>query len=406
MTITTQVPAITFTSSGPQIPSDADILTGVQADQNTAFGGGVNSDLSTPQGQLAQSMTAIISDKNAQILEVINGIDPATNSGRWQDAIGRIYFMDRTPGRGTVVQATCYGLVGAFIPAGSLAQDANGHIYASTANATIGANGQVDVQFQCQEDGPIACPSNTLNRIFVAVTGWERIDNAAAGVPGALMEGRLDFERRREASVAIGSTSMVESVRAAIWALPGVVDVYAIDNDTDAAITKGATNFSIPAHCLYVAVAGGNQKDIAEAIKSRKSVGCSTVGNTSYTIEMREGYVIPYPSYTYYWQTPAAKPVYFKVQLANATTLPSNIAELVKASIQQGFIGADGQSRAQIGGRIYAGRFYAGIQALHSDVQIISITTGFTSAAGAGMVELGIDQLPTLDPTNITVELV
>lgn len=402
----TQVPANQFLGSGVAIPEEGAILSGVLADMDQSFGGGMNQSLSSPQGQLAQSLTAIIGAKNSEVLEISNQIDPARNSGKWQDAIGRIYFMERTPGRGTVVQATCYGLVGAFIPAGSLAQDASGHIYASTASATIGSNGQVAVQFQCQEDGPIACPANALSRIYVSVTGWERIDNAAAGVPGALVEGRIDFERRREASVAIGSTSMVESVRAAIWALAGVVDVYAIDNDTDAAITKGATSYSIPAHCLYVAVAGGNQKDIAEAIKSRKSVGCSTVGNTSYTIEMREGYAMPYPSYTYHWQTPAAKPVYFKVQLANATTLPSNIAELVKASIQQGFIGADGQSRAQIGGRIYAGRFYAWIQAMHSDVQVVSITTGFTSAAGLGMVELGIDQLPTLDPTNITVELV
>lgn len=141
MAITTQVPAITFTSSGPQIPADADILAGVQADQNTAFGGGVNPDLSTPQGQLAQSMAAIISDKNTQILEVINGIDPATNSGRWQDAIARIYFLSRSAGKGTVVTATVSGAVGTVLPAGSTAQDTSGYIYASTASVTIGSTG-------------------------------------------------------------------------------------------------------------------------------------------------------------------------------------------------------------------------------------------------------------------------
>ena len=120
------VPKIRFTDAGVSIPEEPQILDGVLAEIDVAFGGGLNKSLSTPQGQLAQSLTAIIGDKNTQILEVSNQIDPARNSGRWQDAIGRIYFMERIAGRGTVVQATCYGLVNSLIPAGSLAQDSNG----------------------------------------------------------------------------------------------------------------------------------------------------------------------------------------------------------------------------------------------------------------------------------------
>ena len=209
------VAKIAFTDKGVSIPEEPIILDDVLAGIDDAFGGGLNKSLSTPQGQLAQSLTAIIGDKNTQILEVSNQIDPERNSGKWQDAIGRIYFMERMAGRGTVVQATCYGLVGSLIPAGSLAQDANGYIYASTANAVIGADGSVVVQFQNQSPGPIACPQNSLTRIYLAVTGWERIDNAHAGVLGAEVENRYDFEQRRRNSVAIASTSMVASVRAA-----------------------------------------------------------------------------------------------------------------------------------------------------------------------------------------------
>ena len=397
------VAKIAFTDKGVSIPEEPIILDGVLAGIDDAFGGGLNKSLSTPQGQLAQSLTAIIGDKNTQILEVSNQIDPERNSGRWQDAIGRIYFMGRMAGRGTVVQATCYGLVGSLIPAGSLAQDANGYIYASTANAVIGADGSVVVQFQNQTHGAIACPQNSLTRIYLAVTGWERIDNANAGVLGAEVESRYDFEQRRQNSVAIASTSMVASVRSAVWAVPGVTDVYVAENDTDAPITLGATNYQIPVHCLYVCVAGGSADDIALAIQSRKSAGCNTVGNTSKTIEIREGYAPPFPSYTYRWQTPNATPIYFDISLVNDSRLPADIVQQVKNTVVSAFAGRDGKQRAQIGASIYAGRYYSAVQDLHVAVQINAITIGKTAAAGMGAVQLGIDELPTLDLSNINV---
>ncbi|WP_321900031.1 baseplate J/gp47 family protein [Paraburkholderia heleia] len=151
----TSVPPIQFADQGPVAPDESAILAGVQTDVDTAFGGGVNPGLTTLQGQLAQSLTAIIGDKNNDILEVANQVDPDVASGRWQDAIVRIYLLNRTAASGTVVTATCIGLVGATIPAGSVAQDTNGYLYSSLAAATISSSGQVAVQFQCQSVGPV-----------------------------------------------------------------------------------------------------------------------------------------------------------------------------------------------------------------------------------------------------------
>lgn len=404
--MTTQVPAIRLLDSGVAIPEEDAILSGVLADIDAAFGGGMSKSLSTPQGQFAQSLTAIIGAKNAEILEISNQVDPDRNTGKWQDAIGRIYFMERLPGRGTVVEATCYGLIGALIPAGSMAQDASGHIYSSTAAAIIGSDGQARVQFQCQELGPIACPPNSLTRIYVAVTGWERINNDAAGVPGALTENRYDFEQRRRASVSIGGAGMVESLRAELWRIPGVADVYVTDNDTDAAVTRGITSVEIPPHSLYVAVFGGSDEDVATAIWRKKPCGCGTSGTTSYTLEVREGYSSPYPQYTYKWQVPTPKPVYFHVQIARDSALQADITDQVQQRVLDTFQGRTGAARATIGGRIYAGQYYAGMQALGEAIRVASITLGFTSAAGQSMVELGIDEMPTLDVGDILVELI
>ncbi|WP_046901589.1 hypothetical protein [Gluconobacter oxydans] len=97
---TTSVPAASLTDAGFVAPAETDILAGVLADITAALGGNVNQALTTPQGQLAQSETAIIGDCNDRILSVFNGIDPRTASGRMQDAIGFIYFLTRNTGEG------------------------------------------------------------------------------------------------------------------------------------------------------------------------------------------------------------------------------------------------------------------------------------------------------------------
>ena len=105
--MSTNVPQIQWSNGSPVLPSEQDILVGVQADINAAFGGGVNSGLTTPQGQLAQTETAIIGDKNSEIAYISNQVNPSMASGIWQDAIGYIYFLTRIQAAGTVVNCNC-----------------------------------------------------------------------------------------------------------------------------------------------------------------------------------------------------------------------------------------------------------------------------------------------------------
>ncbi|WP_017133246.1 baseplate J/gp47 family protein, partial [Pseudomonas agarici] len=376
-----------------------------KADINTAFGGGVNPGLSTPQGQLAQSLTAIVGEKNDRIAEVVNLVDPDKSSGRWQDAIARIYFIDRNPAAGTVVTGTCTGLVGTVIPAGSLAQDVNGYLYASVADGTISATGTALIDFQCVTVGPIACPPGALSRVYQQVTGWDTITNVSVGTEGVLVESRADFEFRRKNSVAGNAVNSTQSVYAAVLAVDGVLDAYVFDNPKGVTVNTGSTNYPVVAHSIYVAVAGGNATDIAMAIWSKKPNGCDYNGTTSAVINDMN-YSPPRPAYTVTWVTPTAAPIFFTVEIANNAALPSNIIQMVRDAIVAAFNGADGGQRARIASSIYAGRFYAGVSAANSNVQILAILLGTTSPGTATSVLMGIDQRPTLDPANINVTLV
>ncbi|SAL70706.1 putative bacteriophage protein [Caballeronia peredens] len=399
----TNVPPIQFSDQGPVVPTESAILGGVQADINASFGGGVNPGLTTPQGQLAQSLTAIIGDKNDDILEVANQVDPDVASGRWQDAIGRIYFLNRIAASGTVVTATCIGLVGAVIPAGSVAQDVNGYLYASTVAATIPASGAIDVPFQCQTMGPIACPIGALATIYTAAQGWDRVTNATAGTPGQLAESRAAFEARRRLSVAINSVNGVQSVYGAVLNVPNVLDAFVIDNPTGAVVEAGATDYPLAAHSLFVAALGGDPAAIAAAIWNKKAPGCDYNGDTAYVVT-DTSYDPPQPQYTVKWVTPAPVQCFFVVTIQANEQLPADITQQIKQSIVAAFNGEDGGAAARIGSTTYAGRYYAGVAATDPNVNIYSI------ALGTGPMEVtqtslafGIDQYPTLDPTNVTV---
>lgn len=403
----TNVPPITFTTSGIVIPQESDVLAGVQADINTAFGGGVNPGLTTPQGQLAQSLTAIIGDKNNQIAEGFNNINPDVADGRWQDAIGRIYFLDRMPASGTVVTATCVGAVGTVIPAGSIAKDTAGYLYSSTASATIGAGGSVSVQFQNTTTGPIACPAGALSIIYTTVIGWDTVTNPADGILGSNVESRADFEFRRRNSVALNAVNSTQAIYANVLAVPNVIDAFVVDNPLGTAITYGATSYPMAAHSITVSVAGGAAANIATAIWNKKSQGCNYNGNTSAVVEDTSGYNVPYPSYTVTWLTPTSTSVYFAVQIANNPALPSNIITLIQNAIIAAFDGQDGGSRARIGSTIYSGRYYSGVSATDPNVQILSILMGTaTGDRTHTSIAFGIDQLPSLSSANISVTLV
>lgn len=399
------VPKIQFTEAGLVVPTEAAVLAGVQADIDAAFGGGLNPALETPQGQLASSQSAVIGDKNNEIALIVNQVDPQYADGRFQDAIARIYLLTRKGATPTAVTATLTGLVGAVIPAATLAQDTSGNTYALAGAVTIGSTGTADGEWQNIVTGPIPCPAGTLTKVYQAVPGWDAINNAANGTPGSYVENRADFEYRRKNSVALNARGTPASIYAEVFNLPDVLDVYVLDNPLGTVVNTGSTNYPMAAHSVYVAVVGGSDDDIAAAIWSKKDLGCNYNGNTSVTVTDASGYSYPQPSYVVKFMRPAALPILFAVEIVNSAQLPSNIVALVKAAIVARFNGADGTTRERIGSLILASRYYGAVVGVASNMSLLSILIG-TSAATLSQVAVGIDQRPTISESNISVTLV
>ena len=402
MSGTTNVPAPTFGATGFVAPAESLILAGRQADINAALGGGLNPALTTPQGQLASSDAAIIGNCYTQFAAIANGVDPAFASGRMQDAIGRIYFLQRVAAAPTVAQVTCSG-AGATIPVGATITAADGNLYSATASGTIpAAGGSIVLPFACQVTGPIVCPAQTFT-IYQTIGGWDSATSAAAGTPGNAVESRNAFESRRAASVASNSAGFTSSILGAVLAVPGVLDAYVADNANNYPVAVGGV--TLAANSVYVAVVGGVASAVAQAIWSKKPPGCVYNGSTTVTVyDPNPAYTSP-PAYNVSFTIPTATTILFAVSIANGPSVPANAGALIAAAIVAAAAGNDGGPPMAIGSMVYASRFYAPVAAVGAWVRIISIQVGLTSA-GYNDVAINIDQMPVVSAANVALTLV
>lgn len=401
----TAVPSVEFTPTGLVVPQEADVLAGVQSDYNAAFGGGLNPALNTPQGQLATSTTAVIASANDTFAEFVNQVDPDTNDGFMQDAIARIYFLDRSPGAPTAVQCNCVGALGTVIPVGALARDTSGNSYVCTQAGTISVSGTVSLPFANVALGPIPCPSDSVTIIYQAISGWDSIDNPLPGVLGQNVETAAEFRVRRQQSVALNAHGSLPSIYAAVFDLPDVIDVYATENTSDNTVSFGSTNYPLLPHSLYVAVVGGDADAIANAIWTKKDVGANYNGNTSVTVTDPSGYSPPLPTYVVKFEIPPSLPIKFAVQIAASPSLPANIVALVQQAIITSFNGLDGSTRVRIGSLLLASKFYGPIQLIGPEVSTLSILLGSVTPILVSQL-IGIDQAPTVQASDISVTLV
>lgn len=272
-TFTTNVPAPTLGPSGFAIPTESQVLIGVIADIQAAFGGTLNlsatstSSLATPQGQLATTFAAIISDCYAQLLAVTSQVDPQYAQGLMQDGIGNIYMMQRYQATGTIVPATVIGLPGTVIPTGvAVATDANNNLYTCATSSgtavTIGSGGNAAAIFTNMATGPIIYPATGMF-ISQIVPGWDSIVTSTPITLGANIENAQQFETRRQLSVAVNASNTVQSIKAAILALtpttssgiPGTPpSVYVVDNPSNAVVITGG--ITLPANSVFVCTNG------------------------------------------------------------------------------------------------------------------------------------------------------
>lgn len=419
MTTSTSVTPIEFTPTGLVIPPESQTLAEVQEDMNAAFGGKLNPALNTPQGQLASSTTAIIADANSAIAELVDQVDPDNATGFMQDAIARIYFLTRNPGTFTTVQCQLLGELGVTVPVGAQAEDTSGNIYTCQEAGTFGPSGTMTLPFANTQIGPIPCPPNTLNKIYVAISGWDTINNSAAGVEGSNVETASEFEFRRQNSVAVNANGSIQAIYGNVFQVPGVIDCFVSENVTSSPISgevnnnPNSTNYTLVPHSVYVAVTGGLASAVAQAIWQKKNEGSDMNGNTTVAVPDTSGYSFPQPTYNITFEIPNPTAFSLIVNIKNSSALPSTIVADVQAACVAQFNGVVGATtgagvtiqtsgqRVRIGSLMLAAAFYGPVATCEGPSVPVGVLSIFIGSVFSGHATLVISS-EVLTVTGVT----
>lgn len=385
------------------VADDTDaIRVTVQTDWKNALGENLNVEGSTPAGQLIDSETAFIAQKDSEVLYLANQFNPLTAEGVWQDALGLIYFIKRKVAEPTIVDCVCTGLAGTVIPKGSIVKSSDNVTLIATNGGTIGGNGNVTLTFAAQTPGPIPIGANTVTTIITVIAGWDTVDNPAAGITGRDEESRLEFEFRRALSVAKNAHGTVEALLSEIANIQGVLDVVILENTTSTPLsTQGV---EIPGHSVFISVSGGDDTEIAKAIYMKKDAGCGTAGNTEVSYIAPDVYN---KKYSFNIERPTTLAFAIQVNMRLTPTTPSDIEDRVKKAILDNFNGNDNTvGRVRIGSTVYASRFYgtvtgAGVQ----DLVSIKIAAPNTSAEWIDEVVINANQAPVLSIDDIKINI-
>lgn len=394
--------------TGLVAPSTEDIRSAVADDWVQAFESPdlppLDTEPTTPAGQLIDAETAEVEAKNAAMLFLANQFNPRVASGIWQDALAAIYFIDRKLAEPSVVTCQVTGLNGTVIPYGALVQSVTGYTLVCNHSVTIGASGQSETTFRCSEYGPIEFAPHSVMSIVTVIPGWDTVDNEAAGAIGRDVETRSEFEARRAESVAMNAHGSTGAIYGTLANLTGVLDVQVLENiGPDPVIKYGVT---VPGHGITVCIYGGEDDAIAEVIYRKKDNGADTGGNTPVRYVAADyhnavyDFLILRPETTNFW---------IKVTLGpGSEVVPATITAL-KQAVYDDFYGLNvtsGNTRVGLATTVFASRFYCPAMAVEGVRNIQSIEVALGNDAPSeyfDFVTVNGDQEPVLSLDNITV---
>ena len=211
--------------------------------------------------------------------------------------------------------------------------------------------------------------------------------------------------------MAGNSFGAIGSIIGAVAKVPGVLDYFGYDNGTNAPVTVGGV--SVAANSIYVAVAGGAQADVAQAILSKKAPGCSYTGTTTVTAYDRNPLYSAPIAYTVKFTIPAPLQFLFKVMLVNSPLIPANAATLVQnaviAAFTQGIVGTGAVFVGSIAGNVLtvsslvAGQIAVG-QTLSDNTGALSPGTQITAlgsgTGGTGTYTVSVAQTVAAETMN------
>lgn len=206
---------------------------------------------------------------------------PKSARGVSLDNVCKILGISRNPATYAKHQITITGEAGTLIEMGFLVS-AGDVVFHTNNNHTIGADGTVTVEVDCNEAGEIGnVPTGSINTIVNPIAEVTSITHDKMLEQGKDVETDESLRSRATTSQNNTGSGTLEAIRSAVLAVTGVESVYIEENDTNT-----TTMFGLPPHSFRCNVLAPETAsyEIAEAIFSKKTAGIPTAGTVTETI--------------------------------------------------------------------------------------------------------------------------
>lgn len=366
-----------------------DILSEYQALFKNVFPD-INTDPSTPQGQIITSLTQTDLATISYLENLANAFFLGGNGYFLDLWAWNLFRVTRKQGIPSSALITIQGVAGTEIPEDFLISD-NQYNYKISKSVTIPKTGTIDVLFYCTEINEFIANPNTINQIVTIVNGVERVNNTNMATPAILKETDGELFQR---CVYFGSTARNASFRsilANVAEVSGVNRIAGAENVTNGPLE--VSGVTLTPHSICLVVDGGENEDIANAMFNSRATGCDMVGDTEVTI------LLDNQKYTYKFYRPTAVPLKAEVKVsATGAIIPSNYESEVKNVLSNFINNLD--INKNITQPLLANNLIKNI----TDLNILDVKFGLKSGdVGYTNIQLKLNEIASIRVDDITV---
>ena len=302
-----------------------DILAEYQSLFKTIFGD-INTDPSTPQGQIITSLTQI----DLATISYLENLANAFFFGGSGDFLDKwawnLYRVTRKQGTPSSVIINITGRPTTDIPNDFTISDGSEN-YIIEAPTRIGENGEVIAKFNNIAINDFVAKANTITQIVTNVDGVERVNNNSNAIPAIFRETDAELFNR---CLYFGSTATNASFRSILANVAQVKGVNRIAGAENVANQNKIINgVELTPHSICIVVDGGEAQEIAEAIQKSRATGCDMVGDIEIPLYIdKQKYI-----YRFYRPKTVAIKAKVTVSQANSALIRADFEKITKEAL-------------------------------------------------------------------------
>ena len=302
-----------------------DILAEYQSLFKTIFGD-INTDPSTPQGQIITSLTQI----DLATISYLENLANAFFFGGSGDFLDKwawnLYRVVRKNGTPSSVMITITGEPSTDIPPDFTISDGSEN-YIIEAPTRIGENGEILAKFNNVNINDFVAKANTITQIVTNIDGVERVNNDSNAIPAIFRETDAELFNRCLYFGSTATNASFRSILANVAQVKGVNRIAGAENVLNQAQTINGVELT--PHSICIVVDGGDDEAIAKAIQDSKATGCDMVGDTEIAL------YIDKQKYIYRFYRPKVVELQAQVTISEANTayIRSDFEKITKEAL-------------------------------------------------------------------------